>query len=193
LSIDIIRKLLLVAKTIFIDCSVSGVNFKSSTEQVIKVLLDANWLIFDKAISEKYQSIIKAAQQIHHSGTKGIDAWLLLSKSGYLSLANHVATNDFLELLSMLGLPVTHLAIAHNDEIRPQELRLIQSIFFKNFGSTIPQFTVEKRGGRPKVYLLFSSQRIRASQIPPPAALSISGLNAILFALAVLMELNHEK
>jgi len=193
LSHDDILKLLTNAKKIFLKSSVSSINFKSSPEQTIKIIQNANWLSFDKAVSDKYQNLLKAAQSENNLNAKQIDAWPILNKNGYLSLVNQVIVNDFLELLSMLNTPVTHLAIAHTNEINSQELRLIESIFYQKFGVTVPQFPVIKRGGRPPVYLMFSSQRISGNQFPAAAALSISGLNAILFAIAVLIEVNHEK
>ena len=193
-DIEVIKVLLMAAKQIFIKCSIkSVVNFKFSIEQVIKLVKEANWIAFDKAISEKYQDLIKAAQKNNISYAKGIDAWLLLNKSGYLSLAEPIMALDFIEFLAKLDSPLTKVGIAYSKNAKPQDLRLIQSVFFKYFGSTVPQFQVNQRAERPSIYLLYSSQRILTNKMPSPAALSIGGLNAILFAMAVMREVRNEK
>lgn len=68
-----------------------------------------------------------------------------------------------------------------------------QACFFEYFHLTVPTFEVRKRGGRPDSYLLFSSKKIFANAMPKSATLSTSGLNAVLFSIAVLLELENER
>ena len=194
LNIEVVKLLLVAAKETFIRCSMNSfINFSSSSEQVIKVLQETNWLSFDKATSEKYQNLLKVVQKNYHLHSKGIIAWLLINNNSYLSLVDPVAASDFIELLSNLDSPVTQLAIAYSKETKPQDLRVLQAIFYKNFNATVPEFMINKRGGRPSIYLLYSSQRVSTNKTPSPATLSIAGLHAILFTMAVFLEVVNEK
>jgi len=188
-----INSLLLIAKKILCDCSNSKVDFSHSKELVVRELQNSDWLWFAKALFTQYQSIIKTVQINYLSCRSGIEAWQRLIQNGYLSLTDQVSADKLLKLLAMLEIPGNHLAIAHTNECNREYLRMLQACIFEYFHLTVPSFVVCKRGGRPSVYLLFSSQRIKTSAIPASAALSNSGLNAILFSMAVLLELENER
>jgi hypothetical protein len=182
-----------IAKRTLSDCSNSRVDFSFSTELVVHELQKADWLWFAKAYFAKDKSIIKIAQKHYRSLSTGIDAWLRLIENGYLSLTDQLGADQFLKLLSQLDIPKNHLAIAYTSELDQQYLIMLQACFFDYFHLTVPTFEIRNRGGRPDVYLLFSSKKILANSMPGSAALSTSGLNAILFSIAVLLEFNSER
>ena len=193
LTVGNISNLLLIAKKILSDCSNSKVDFSYSKELVVRELKNSDWLWFAKALFTQYQSIIKTAQVNFLSSKSGIEAWLRLLNFGYFSLTDQVSADKFLKLLATLEIHGNHLAIAHTNECDLGYIRMLQACFFEYFHLTVPSFVVCKRGGRPSAYLLFSSQRIQTGRMPAAAALSISGLNAILFSMAILLELENER
>jgi len=193
LSLQVITELLRISKRTLSDCSNSRVDFSFSTELVVHELQKADWLWFSKAYLAKDKSLIKIAQKHYRSLSTGIDAWLRLIENGYLSLTDQLGADQFLKLLSQLDIPKNHLAIAYTSECDQQYSRMLQACFFDYFHLTVPTFEVSKRGGRPDVYLLFSSKKILANSMPGSAALSTSGLNAILFSIAALLEFNSER
>lgn len=193
LTMENINNLLLIAKKVLSDCSDSKVDFSYSKELVVRELQNSDWLWFAKALFTQYQSINKTAQINYLSCRFGIEAWLRLIQNGYLSLTDQVSADKFLKMLATLEIPGNHLAIAHTNECDREYLRMLQACFFEYFHLTVPSFVVSKRGGRPSVYLLFSSQRIKTSAMPAAAALATSGMHAILFSLAVLLELKNER
>lgn len=193
LSMRDINDLLRIAKITLSDCSNSRVDFSFSTEQVVHDLQKADWLWFAKALLAKNKSIIKIAQKHCQSFSTGINAWLRLLENGYLSLTDQLDTDQFLKLLAQLNIPKNHVAIAYTNACDQQYLRMLQACFFEYFHLTVPTFEVRKRGGRPDTYLLFSSKKILANVMPGSAALSTSGLNAVLFSIAVLLELENER
>lgn len=193
LSLQDINDLLRIAKKTLSNCSNSNVDFSFSTELVVHELQQVDWIWFAKPSIAKEKSIIKIAQKHYRSFSTGIDAWLLLNKNGYLSLSNQLCADQFLKLLAQLSIPKNKLAIAYTNACDHQYLRMLQACFFEYFHLTVPTFEVGKRGGRPDAYLLFSSKKISANSMPGSAALSTSGLNAILFSIAALLELNSER
>lgn len=193
ISMRDINDLLRIAKITLSNSSNSSVDFSFSTELVVHELQKFDWIWFAKPSIAKDESIIKIAQKHYRSFSTGIDAWLLLIKNGYLSLSDQLCADQFLKLLAQLSIPKNNLAIAYTNACDHQYLRMLQACFFEYFHLTVPTFEVRKRGGRPDSYLLLSSKKIFANAMPKSATLSTSGLNAVLFSIAVLLELENER
>lgn len=65
----------------------------------------------------------------------------------------------------------------------------LQLAFRKGFGKeALVEYKVLRRG-RPRNYLIWSSRSLAEQSAPPSASLSVTGFNALLFALAVFVEL----
>lgn len=193
LSVQDINDLLRIAKGILSDCSNSRVDFSFSTELVVRELQNTDWIWFAKAYFAKEKTIIKIAQKSFRSFSAGINAWLRLIENGYFSLEDQLRADQFLKLLAQLNIPKNQVAIAYTNACNRHYLKMLQACFFEYFHLTVPTFEVGQRGGRPYAYLLFSSQNILTNVMPKSATLSTSGLNAILFSIAVLREFDSER
>lgn len=166
------------------------IHYRSTNESVLARINHLIGINFMQTNQSKLREVRKNLQRVvlTNDDYRGLQGWLSLAKSGYLSLEANAETRNFLKTISKIGIPVTHLSIAYSNQISPRSILLLQSIFYEVFGVTVPQFLVNKRRGRPSTYLLFSSKRIYSDQMPAPASTSVCGLNALLFIALIFLE-----
>jgi len=187
-----IKQLLIAIKNVLIKLSCSKVNFNFSTELLTQEVKNAPWMWVSKACFEKNKQLICTAQKVYKSSATGLESWFQLLKYGYISFEDTVNADLFIKLLSILGVPLTHLGIAISSDTYQGKLRGLQASFYEYFHATVPHFNVQKRRGRPDIYLLYSSQRVTSQIMPSPASLANAGLNAVLFGMAVLLEIDND-
>lgn len=192
-SLDVknIKLFLLHAKSVILKGRLDKrINFNSTMREVEIAINELTGVDFRKVNQKKLDEIFKwfKRNQLSDEMLKAATSWLMLQKSGYISLPPDSKSRNLIYVLSKIGLPITHVAIAHSTCTNQNDLIILQSIFYETYGATVPQFNVEQRRGRPNIYLLFSSTRVRAGVMPKPASSSISGLNGLLFIMMVMME-----
>lgn len=154
---------------------------------------------FNKVEQPKFNLLLQVANKLtvnlDESTKKGIDGWLYLVKRSYkehLPLEDHPHTLNFLSFLHLSGVQVTSIAMfIAKGQHATQSKNAMRKLFLMTFSIPPAIFLVEERRGRPKCYFSITNQRVRSDTAPHGSANSISGLNAIMFALAVLKEMNN--
>lgn len=146
ISLSRIREYLKVAKALILDGTLCPlINYQSSEEEVMSAIAKIAGLNFKKINQNKIQAIHQwfSRFQPNIEISNRLHSWLNAIKGGYIVLSPDSNTRHLVSLFSNIGVPLTHLGIAHDASIEQQDLRLIQSIFVEQFGATVPHFEVE--------------------------------------------------
>lgn len=156
-----------------------GIDFKKATQATYSATF--NFLSLPKTVNDS-------------SLKMGIRSWLdcfKKSSSGYIALREDASTLNLLKLLKQSGLDITNLCIfvASNQTPQPKYLEdAIRKLFIATFSISPPVFSIDKRNGRPDVYLGVTKDRVLTDIVPHSSATSVIGLNGLLFAAAVWLE-----
>jgi integrase len=158
----------------------SKIDYESTLDELVICLRQGiKGISFKKPIKTPAALILQAAKKMTNLNGLVIDAWLSSFRFGFLELKSTERIRQFIKLLHALDIPVTHLAIAVSVKLELMEIKKIQSHFYEYYGSTVPQYIVESRGGRPPCYLKVSSTQVLSNQVPASATSSVAWLNAI--------------
>lgn len=117
-------------------------------------------------------------------------SWFALRKNVYLSTKPALALHDLLKLFAGAGLKAGDFEVVYQsppeDPTRALEIQAETSLQFRAVWGASPKFVSQQllHGVRPDAYLIFPGEGVRAS-IKNSAYLSVSGLNALIFATCV--------
>lgn len=162
--------------------------------------LDQVGISLRKARQEKFASIFYHLMHLKAESMwelmPAVQSWLEL-KSRNSSLISFPGNSDaltFLQFLKACEIEITHLCLfsANAMESSGEIPNLDQGRLFKAvFGIRPVFFPIRVRAGRPKTYLAITQKRVISGVTASPAATSMAGLNGLMFALAVWLELEH--
>jgi len=149
-------------------------------------------LDFSRIDQAKFHSVRRNLSSLPKSEvSRLISAWESSFGGNYLNLADPVAAEVLFRGLHMLGVPDHCLALSISndldDPLKPELIReAALQICFRNAYSRDALVEYKRpRRGRPEDYLIWMSSPINESEIPAPAAASITGFNALMLAMSI--------
>lgn len=197
LEVDELALIIFKARdVVFRNQIINGIKYDASmpdTIMSIKKLTNVG-IDFGHAHQDKYSEIFKYFLKLkapkNLSLIKGLEGWLrsyTKSDFGYIALQEDAATLDMLVLLAEAGCDITKICVfVANQDFLPDG---IKKLFHRTFSITPSNYSVVQRRGRPDHYLGVTKQRVFNGQYPHSSATGITGLNALLFAAAVWVEM----
>lgn len=128
-----------------------------------------------------------------------VAAWERCYRGRYLSLTNPESAEELFRALAALGVPQHCLAIsiacspegplASEELVRESRLQLA---FRSAFACDALLEYKRPRRGRPHDYLIWSTVPLEEAKNPTSAAISLTGFNALMFSMAVYLQLHKE-
>lgn len=168
-------------------------------EDAIRVLVQTRRLGsrsgFDfRAVSQpKLRPILKylEGEQSMDTLQRRIFSWKQSWCHGFISVVDPSLTDGLVELFISANVPVSCLALTvERMNASAKEGALAMCDKFMLACGVAPQIIhVEKKGGRPSAYLMFSSNPIDVTSPPGKASASVAQLNTLLLAAATFVEL----
>ena len=173
----------------------SACRFDALTRDLLSVELAIDLTRIDQA---KFASLRKAMGSISSDAGKTIaTAWTRCYAGPYVGLDDVDAASELFHGLSAAKISDQYLALSIT--LAPGQTpdgpglvaeSQLQLAFRKSFGKEALVEYKAPRRGRPKNYLIWASRPLAEQSAPPSASLSVTGFNALLFALAVFVDLS---
>lgn len=153
-------------------------------------------LDFSRINQPKFSTLRTAIGRLGREDAKVfVAAWEHCYAGSFISLGDARAAGQLLDGMAAAAIPSDHLAlsIAITEENAPDGEALaaeagLQYAFRKAYkGDAMVEYKKARRG-RPARYLMWSSGTLKEDAAPASAALSVTGFNAMMFALAAFLE-----
>jgi hypothetical protein len=119
------------------------------------------------------------------------DVWIRSYCGGFLSLDDPSHAETLMSLFQNAGINPARIAIAVSiaDKVwsecdRSAAIERINGVFIRKFSFQPARFSVRRRRGRPRIYIVVAGATV-LNRTPPPASVSSQGINAILLAAKV--------